>query len=157
MCIQPRTSLADLDFVPGSAAGPGMTFGKLFPFTVRCFHLLSHYQPFLSPAMLCPERYLPARGDSIRLHITSHHPKRCVNSNSSEHQQGLHPASMSLAWGVPWDGLEIVLLSSSESWRPWWGEEVLQEAWGNNTNDGSELSSLKIQLLEVANQPKHPR
>lgn len=64
---------------------------------------------------------------------------------------------MSLAWGVPWHGLEIVLLSSSESWGPWWGEEVLQEAWGNNTNDGSKLSSLKIQLLEVANQPKHPR
>jgi len=85
--------LAHLDFIPGSATGLGMTFGKLFPFPVLVFPLPLGLP---LPALSKPSDALPGKSPPSprRLHLTLHPtPQRGANSSSSEHQQVLHPPS----------------------------------------------------------------
>lgn len=51
----PRTNSAHLDFIPGSATGPGMTLSKLFPFPVPVFPLALPLSALPEPSNALPQ------------------------------------------------------------------------------------------------------
>lgn len=96
-----RTNSAHLDFIPGSATGPGMTFSKLFPFTVLVFPLA------------LPLSALPKPSDALPK------PKKTLSSQHSPQKGEQRAAALSIP-GSSKCSLETPLTEPPPHWAiPW--------------------------------------